>query len=107
MLGNALMVAPVLEQGAASVSAYFPQGTWYSLYDHALVDASSGGAYRPVTVRCLSGLGLCHVLMMAGLRCCSSRAGAAARAVPKSAAMRTVCVLMLIHWMQPRWHAEQ
>ena len=51
MLGNALMVAPVLEQGAAAVSAYFPQGTWYSLYDHALLDASSGGAFHSVPVR--------------------------------------------------------
>ena len=51
MLGNALMVAPVLQPGVTSVSAYFPEGTWYSLYDHSLVDASSGGAYRTVTVR--------------------------------------------------------
>ena len=51
MLGNALMVAPVLEQGATALSAYFPQGTWYSLYDHSLVDASSGGAFHSVAVR--------------------------------------------------------
>ena len=58
MLGNALMVAPVLEQGATAVSAYFPQGTWNSLYDHSLVDASAGGAFHSVAVRMLQGLRL-------------------------------------------------
>lgn len=32
MLGSALLVSPVLTQGATSVNAYFPNGTWYSLF---------------------------------------------------------------------------
>jgi len=31
MWGHALLISPVLKQGASSVSAYFPKGTWYSL----------------------------------------------------------------------------
>lgn len=33
MVGDALLVSPVLQQGATSVEAYFPQGTWHSLWD--------------------------------------------------------------------------
>ena len=33
MVGEDLLVAPVLEQGADSVEAYFPSGRWYSLWD--------------------------------------------------------------------------
>ncbi|KAK9835343.1 hypothetical protein WJX81_003869 [Elliptochloris bilobata] len=49
MLGNALMVAPVLDQGATAVRAYFPRGTWYSLYDRSTIDASAGGVTSSVT----------------------------------------------------------
>jgi alpha-glucosidase (family GH31 glycosyl hydrolase) len=52
-------VAPVLQQGTNSSSAYFPQGRWYSLYNHSLVDASSGGMTQTVQVRHL----LCSPLM--------------------------------------------
>ena len=29
MMGDALLVSPILYQGATSARAYFPQGTWY------------------------------------------------------------------------------
>lgn len=32
MIGDALLVAPVTEQGATSRSVYFPEGTWYSVW---------------------------------------------------------------------------
>ncbi|XP_065063012.1 lysosomal alpha-glucosidase-like [Rhopilema esculentum] len=31
MWGNALLISPVIKQGASSVMAYFPSGIWYSL----------------------------------------------------------------------------
>ncbi|KVI05310.1 alpha-xylosidase 1-like [Cynara cardunculus var. scolymus] len=33
LLGESLMVSPVLDQGQTNVSAMFPPGTWYSLFD--------------------------------------------------------------------------
>ena len=40
MIGDALLVSPVLEQGTDSVEAYLPPGTWHSLWeDGAVVDA--------------------------------------------------------------------
>ncbi|KJE94142.1 lysosomal alpha-glucosidase [Capsaspora owczarzaki ATCC 30864] len=32
LVGNALLVTPVLTQGASTVSGYFPQGVWYDWY---------------------------------------------------------------------------
>ena len=29
MMGDALLVSPILYQGATSARAYFPRGTWY------------------------------------------------------------------------------
>ena len=40
MLGDALLVAPVLSQGTSFVSAYFPQGVWYNLYNYTMIDTS-------------------------------------------------------------------
>lgn len=33
LLGNSLLVSPVLEPGRTSVHAYFPKGIWYNLFD--------------------------------------------------------------------------
>eukprot|EP00884_Botryococcus_braunii_P001437 jgi/Botrbrau1/11294/Bobra.0038s0060.1 len=41
MFGDGIMVAPVLDQGATQLEAYFPNGTWYNLRSHASI-ASSG-----------------------------------------------------------------
>jgi len=44
MLGHAILLSPVLDQGATSVDAYFPQGLWYDFALRKLaVDASEGG----------------------------------------------------------------
>jgi alpha-glucosidase (family GH31 glycosyl hydrolase) len=44
LLGPGLLLSPVLTQGATSVSAYFPEGVWYSFADLSRLDLSSGGA---------------------------------------------------------------
>lgn len=48
MFGQALLVAPVLEEGARELNMYFPAGHWVSLMDH---DAApiAGGKYLEVT----------------------------------------------------------
>ena len=32
MFGQSLLVAPILEAGAATVDVYFPRGSWYELW---------------------------------------------------------------------------
>ena len=45
MLGSGILVSPVLNQGATSVSAYFPQGLWYNLFTRTLeIDSSTAGS---------------------------------------------------------------
>lgn len=40
MVGEALLVSPVLEQGASTVEAYFPPATWHSLWgDGQVIEA--------------------------------------------------------------------
>ena len=57
MLGDALLVAPILSQGTSTLSAYFPQGVWYNLYNYSAIDTSSGGQNITVQVclHCHSG----------------------------------------------------
>lgn len=43
-LGGAILVSPVLTEGAVTVSAYLPKGRWYDYYTHAQV-SSSGQTY--------------------------------------------------------------
>lgn len=54
MLGNYLLISPVLDQGVTSVSAYFPEGAWYSFSDRNLTVVSPAGGstlnlYTPLT----------------------------------------------------------
>lgn len=50
MLGKAVLLSPVLDQGATSVNAYFPQGLWYDFQTRSLaVDASSGGLSKTLS----------------------------------------------------------
>lgn len=49
MLGNGLLISPVLDQGSTNVNAYFPTGLWYKFSDRRLdVDASAGSVYRSI-----------------------------------------------------------
>ena len=34
MLGDSLLISPVLQPGVSEVSAYFPQGRWFSLREN-------------------------------------------------------------------------
>ncbi|PRQ40374.1 putative alpha-D-xyloside xylohydrolase [Rosa chinensis] len=45
LLGSSLMVSPVLEKGNSTVKAFFPPGTWYSLFDMRQVIVSKQGKY--------------------------------------------------------------
>ncbi|CAI5743063.1 unnamed protein product [Hyaloperonospora brassicae] len=40
MLGNALLVTPVVTQGATSVTGYFPRGTWFDVFDYSQITSS-------------------------------------------------------------------
>ena len=53
MLGDAIMVAPILLQGTDTVPAYFPAGMWYDLYNHSSIDTTAAAQHRPVTVNSL------------------------------------------------------
>uniref|UniRef100_A0A7N0VHB9 Alpha-glucosidase n=1 Tax=Kalanchoe fedtschenkoi TaxID=63787 RepID=A0A7N0VHB9_KALFE len=44
LLGRSVMVSPVLEQGATNVTALFPPGSWYSMFDMSHVVNSKEGA---------------------------------------------------------------
>lgn len=46
LVGPALLVSPVLEEGATSVDAYFPQDLWYDFYTGAVLDTSSGASWE-------------------------------------------------------------
>lgn len=49
MLGDYLMVSPVLDEGVTTVSAYFPEGAWYSFADRNLTVVSpAGGSTRSI-----------------------------------------------------------
>lgn len=40
MLGNAILVTPVLTEGATSVSGYLPSGTWYDLFNYSKIEST-------------------------------------------------------------------
>ncbi|XP_076914891.1 alpha-xylosidase 1-like [Bidens hawaiensis] len=42
LLGDSLMISPVLDQGRTNVSAVFPPGTWYNLFDPSQAIISKG-----------------------------------------------------------------
>lgn len=45
LLGKAVLVSPVLKQGARTVDAYFPKGTWYNLYNVSESITVESGTY--------------------------------------------------------------
>jgi alpha-D-xyloside xylohydrolase len=45
MWGGTILFTPVLTQGANSVTGYFPQGVWYSLFDNTAIDHSFAGDF--------------------------------------------------------------
>ncbi len=49
MIGNAIMVSPVLEEGSTSVDAYFPAGLWYNFATRSFdIDASAGAIKKTI-----------------------------------------------------------
>jgi len=50
MLGSAILVSPVVDQGSVSVNAYFPKGLWYDFKTWSLAfDCSSSGSYKSIS----------------------------------------------------------
>ncbi|PKA52271.1 putative alpha-glucosidase [Apostasia shenzhenica] len=44
MIGQAVLVSPVLQEGATAVEAYFPRGRWFNLFNESsVVDAAASG----------------------------------------------------------------
>lgn len=48
LIGKALLISPVLEQGAKSVKAYFPQGIWYDYWTGKAITASGKGGHYEI-----------------------------------------------------------
>ena len=46
MLGDAILVSPVLDPNVNEFNAYFPQGSWYGLWTGDLV--GGGGSYKNI-----------------------------------------------------------
>jgi alpha-glucosidase (family GH31 glycosyl hydrolase) len=63
MLGNAVMIAPALQEGTDVVHAYFPPSVWYNYQNFSMViDTQTGGAY----VDLQTPLTTCNVFVRGG-----------------------------------------
>ena len=52
LVGNSLMVVPVITEGATSVTGYFPAGNWFDFYNDTQISLTKGSdisLYAPVT----------------------------------------------------------
>lgn len=50
MIGDGLLVAPVLSENGTTADVYYPRGTWYSLYDSSVTDASDRSTNKTLEV---------------------------------------------------------
>ena len=50
MMGDALLVSPILYEGTTTTRAYFPAGVWYNLYTGLAIDGGTEGTYGYVHV---------------------------------------------------------
>lgn len=62
LLGDGVLVSPVLQENATSVDAYIPQGLWYDMWDYSkTVDRRSGGANATISNITMDGKTPLHV----------------------------------------------
>ncbi|KAF4130331.1 Glycosyl hydrolases family 31 [Phytophthora infestans] len=50
MLGNALLVTPAVNQGATSVTGYYPAGVWYNIFDYSKISSTGRSVTTSVTL---------------------------------------------------------
>ncbi|CAL8465297.1 g4832 [Coccomyxa elongata] len=50
MMGDALLISPMLRRCANSTKGYFPAGVWYNLYNYSAIDTTAGGQNVTVEV---------------------------------------------------------
>ena len=46
LLGKGILISLVLDQGATSLNAHFPKGTWYNLFDFSHVVSPKNGSFK-------------------------------------------------------------
>jgi len=54
LLGKSLMISPVLDQGATTVDAYFPDDNWYNYYDGEAVQNVPGYVTLPAPIEIIN-----------------------------------------------------
>ncbi len=63
VLGNGILVSPVLSPGPTSVNAYLREGVWYNMFDFS--EVTSQGAYHTLPAVILSPNGIhCRILLL-------------------------------------------
>ena len=92
MLGDGILVTPVLDQGSTSVTGYFPSGYWYSLFDDSVVKSVGQSVtlatpLESINVHVLGGVIV--PMQTAGLTTTASRQNPFSLTVPLSASVST------------------
>jgi alpha-glucosidase (family GH31 glycosyl hydrolase) len=50
MMGDALLVSPIMYESTSTANVYFPKGTWYDFYSGEVAGSATNGSWGTVTV---------------------------------------------------------